>query len=393
VFSKRTDWHRSENALTKATEALKAEAGSALIDLTASNPTVLGIEYDTARLFQALAHRDALTYRPRPFGLEASRHAVAKYYARRGVEISADRIVLVATTSEAYTFLFRLLANPGDTIAVPRPSYPLFQFLADLSDVQLSPYHLRYGDEGWRLDFDSLEEAVDSLTRAIITVTPNNPTGTCLEKKERAHLTSIAKAHESALLSDEVFLDYLDVPERFKDRTLIGGPDVLSFSMSGISKVAGLPQMKVSWIAVSGPDDLVKEAMARLEIIADTFLSVSTPVMRAIPDILDAAEPWQAKLRARIAENRRTLEAMVAGPCTLRKSEGGWYAMIDVPAVKEDETWALEILEKEKVLIHPGYLFDVEEPSVLVASLIMAPEVFAEGMKRVLRCTNVAEIR
>jgi alanine-synthesizing transaminase len=394
VFSQRTAWPRSENALTKATDALKVEAGAALVDLTASNPTAVGLEYDAHLLCDALAHPETLSYRPKPFGLEDARAAISRYYERRNVHVPPERILIVATTSEAYTFLFRLLANPGDTIAVPRPSYPLFSFLADLADVQLSPYHLRHGDrEGWSLDFDSLEEAVDPLTRAVITVTPNNPTGSCLSQRERESLLEIAARGEIAVLSDEVFLDYLEDPRSFCDSTFAETKKALTFTMSGISKVAGLPQMKLSWVVVGGPDELVQEAISRLEIIADTFLSVSTPVMRALPEILEAAEPWQDKLRARLETNRRALAPMLTGTsCSVRKRHGGWYAMFDVPDRMDDEEWALEILEKEKVLIHPGYLFDVEEPAVLVASLIVEPEVFAEGMRRVLRCTNAAQV-
>lgn len=386
MFSARSSWPRRENDLARATASARTIAGSDLIDLTASNPTDVGLEYESAAILRALAHEDALAYRPSPLGTELARESITAYYARRGVTVPPERIAIVATTSEAYTFLFRLLANPGDQVAMPRPSYPLFSFLADLADVVLAPYHLRYTEAaGWRLDLASLEEAIDPVTRALITVNPNNPTGNCLDARARRRLVEIAAARDLALIADEVFLDYADGPGAFAEHTLAREDGALSFALSGLSKVAGLPQMKLGWIVVNGPKALVDEALGRLEIIADTFLSVSTPVMRALPDLLALADPWQDRLRARLARNRAELMRQVAGSrVTVRKASGGWYAMLDLPEGQDDEAWALEMLERGGVLVHPGYLFDVEEPSSLVASLLVPEATFQEGIRRMV---------
>jgi hypothetical protein len=342
---------------------------------------MVGLAYDREQILGAIGHAGALRYEPSPFGPMSAREAIASYYARRKITVSPEDVAIVATTSEAYSFLFRLLANAGESISVPRPSYPLFNFLADLSDVVLAPYHLRYGErEGWRLDEASVVESLDDTSRALIAVSPNNPTGSCFNEKEKAALAKLAAARELALISDEVFLDYLADRDQTALASFIGTRDALAFSLSGLSKVAGLPQMKIAWIVLSGPEELRKEARARLEIIADTHLSVSTPVVRALPELLDIAEAFQERLRARLEENRRTLAEM---KLPARSADGGWYAMIDLPSEKDDEAWAVELIEKKKVLVHPGYLFDVEEPSAIVVSTLVERERFREGMKRI----------
>ncbi|MCK6550017.1 pyridoxal phosphate-dependent aminotransferase [Myxococcota bacterium] len=387
MFSERTAWPRDENPLARAIEAAKQRAGTSLVDLTVSNPTNVGLRYDRPAILSALAHEEALVYKPSPFGLPSAREAVARYYAARGITVSADDVLIAATTSEAYSFLFHLLANVGESVAIPSPSYPLFSYLADLADVDLEPYHLRYGaDEGWRLDTSSLDEVTSDVTRAIITVSPNNPTGSHASAEERAWLVDFARERGLAIISDEVFLDYLRDPAATKLASFAGEPGALCFTLSGVSKVAGLPQMKLSWIVASGPRALVDEAKARLEIVADTFLSVATPIQRALPEILEGAATFQADLRARLAENEATLASLTRGTDVVpRRSAGGWYAIVDLPGTKDDEGWALALVEDEGVLAHPGYLFDVEEPSALVLSLIVPPADFAEGIRRVVR--------
>jgi aspartate/methionine/tyrosine aminotransferase len=384
MFSARTGWPRDDNPLKQATERVRSTTD--FIDLTVSNPTAVDLAYDERRILAALAHSGALRYEPKPFGLESAREAVSAYYKRRGIEVSKDRIILVATTSEAYSFLFRLLVDPGDSVLVPRPSYPLFSYLADLADVQLEPYHLRYLEpEGWRLDTDSFQEALHEATRAIITVTPNNPTGSTSSADERRLMANLAATSDVALISDEVFLDYVTHPAAPKDASLVGIEGPMCFSMSGISKIAGLPQLKLSWIVATGPEDRLGEALARLEIIADTFLSLAAPIQHALPELLDVAETWQAGLRDRISENRKALAELLPETARLRRSEGGWYAILDLPDTKEDEAWAIELLDAAHVLLHPGYLFDIEEDSALVASLILRPDVFREGIRRLVR--------
>jgi len=344
MFSKRTAWERAPNALSVAIEDAKRDP--AFVDLTLSNPTSIGIDPDAA-LLGSLADPRSLTYEPHPFGLPTARQAVAAYYARRGVSIDPERIILTATTSEAYTFLFRLLLDPQDRVRVPTPSYPLFSFLGELADVELTH---------------------DRDAKAIVVVSPNNPTGLCPTREERIELL----AENKPIIADEVFLDYLIDPSRFAQLTFADEAG-LNFTLSGLSKVAGLPQLKLSWIAVSDHPQ-AEEAIARLEIIADTFLSVSTPVQHALPSLLDHAESFQAKLRARLAANRAQL------PSHAQIGDGGWYAIL--PTERDDEEVALELLQRARILVHPGYFFDMASPAIVV-SLLPDEESFRRALTAV----------
>jgi len=367
VFARRTAWPRAENALARA----RREGPEPRFDLTVSNPTELDLPREDAAILRALSDPAALTYAPEPLGLSSAREAVARYY---GGKVDPARIVLTASTSEAYAYALRLLCDPGDAVAIPRPSYPLFDFLLDLADVAPVPYRLAW-DGAWHLDRSSVPDKV----KALFLVSPNNPTGSVLDADDRAFLLERARASRTVIVSDEVFADYATTPA-----SLIGA-DQPVISLSGLSKVAGLPQLKLGWMVINGPDVWASEAMARLEIIADTYLSVSTPVMIALPELLRLAGPWRAGLSARIAENRAALARITAGTAVRgRPSQGGWSAMIDVPRLETDEAWCLRLLAEDGVLVQPGYFFDVEEEGCLVLSLIVPPDLFAEGVRRLV---------
>jgi aspartate/methionine/tyrosine aminotransferase len=385
VFSKRTRWPREENALSRAAERVR-RGPQPFFDLTVSNPTRIAPyqEAARARVLTALADPRGLEYTPEPLGAPAAREAVSHYYARRGLEVSPDRLMLVASTSEAYAMLFRLLCEPGDRVLVPKPSYPLFDFLTGLSDVEAGHYRLSY-DGSWFLDRESFR--VDERTRAALVVSPNNPTGSLLSEDERSFVTNALLENEAALISDEVFSDF--TPDGSVARaTWFGKTGPLRFGLNGLSKIAGLPQLKLAWIVLSGDDEIVREAVARLEIIGDTYLSVATPVQLALGVILEEAESWQAGLRARIAENRRTLDELTAGTaCRPLQFQGGWSFMLELPRTRTDEEWALLFAEQARVLTHPGYLFDVDDRACVVLSAIQAPAVFRGGVEAILRNT------
>lgn len=379
AFARRTGWIQRENALAIAVRSRRA-SGAPLLDLTTSNPTAVDLPYDRAEILRAIALPGALDYRPEPLGLITAREAIAKYYAQRGIEVSPSQVVLTASTSEAYSFLLRLLCDPGDAVRVPEPSYPLFDYLLQLADVTPLPYLLAY-DGAWHLDRDSLRSGPPA--RAALVVSPNNPTGSCFDRDDREVLVEEAVSRDWAIVSDEVFADYAAGGHR--RASWIGEDRALIFSLNGLSKIAGLPQLKLGWIVVSGPPDRVAEALQRLEIIADTFLSVGTPVQLALPELLDLAEPWQARLRERLAENRAGLAAKLSGTALgVRRSEGGWSAIVDVPRIADEEHWALELLERDGVLVHPGFFFEIAGGGSLVLSLLAPPGVFAEGLDRLL---------
>jgi aspartate/methionine/tyrosine aminotransferase len=322
-------------------------------------------------LLEPLAGFEALSYEPDPKGTPHAREAVAAYYRSRGVDVRLDRILLTASTSEAYAYLFKLLADSGDEVLVPRPSYPLFEFLAALESVVVRQYPLRY-DGAWHVDFAALESLINSRTRALVVVNPNNPTGSFLKREELERLEALCAARDIAILSDEVFSDYEHGYDRRRVRTLVGDRHVLTFSMSGLSKIAGLPQLKLGWIVVSGPK--AQEAYERLEWIADTFLSVSTPVQVALPSLLHVHEG----IKARVAENL---------PLVREHSlhvEGGWYTVMQVPRTRTEEDWALTLLAEHDVLVQPGFFYDFESEAYLVLSLLTEPATFREGTRRIL---------
>jgi alanine-synthesizing transaminase len=429
MFSQRTNWKLATNRFTQAVEQVRA-AGTRLLDLTVSNPTRVGLRYDSAAILAALASPWALDYDPQSKGLLAAREAVARYYRERSARgegdvagnvstdasVDPERIVLTTSTSEGYSFVFRLLCNPGDELLVPKPSYPLFEFLADLQDMKLVPYPLIY-DHGWQMDFPTLEKAVTARTRGVVVVHPNNPTGSYVSEGERELLNGFCREHGLAVIVDEVFLDY--GPDDYRNgpnpspgslhapldrlspiqrlgrddssrRTFAENRDVLTFTLSGLSKISALPQMKVAWVVTSGPQELVDAAMGRLEVIADTFLSMNAPVQWAVPVLLEQRKDIQRQLMERVQGNLAEFDRQLAGQkaCERLKVEGGWYAVLRVPVTRSDEELAIALVREKGVLVHPGHFYDFPRDGYLILSLITALSDFKEGTCKVLEHLN-----
>ncbi len=362
----------------------KRGEGARILDLTESNPTRVGLGGAGAAELQALANVGGARYEPDPRGLHGAREAVARYYAERAAApISPNDLVLVSSTSEAYAHLFRLLCEPGDEILVPRPSYPLFEPLAALEDVRVEHYRLAY-HERWRLDVDSVEAALSPRVRAVILVQPNNPTGSCLSRDEFEAVETLCAERGIAIISDEVFGDFSWPPSASPLPTLLGERRALTFVLSGLSKVCGMPQLKLAWIALAGPAPARKDAMRRLEWIADLFLSVSTPVQLALPLLLQARRPFQAAMRSRLERNLARLRAHAAASPGFRvlAAEGGWSAVLATPARAGD--FAMEALSRADVLLHPGYFYDVAQDGCVVVSLLPDPAVFEEAVSRLV---------
>ncbi len=383
MFSKRTSWQLAPNRFTLAL-AQHRGAGHQLFDLTASNPTETGIRYDGLAILKSMVDLRALEYRPDPKGMRAARQAVAGYYRERaGDEVDPESIILTTSTSEAYTYVFRLLCDPGDEVLVPTPSYPLFEFLAGLQDVRLVPYPLFY-DHGWQIDFHSLERAFSARSRAVLVVHPNNPTGGYVSPAEAEALSSLCAARGVALVADEVFLDYVNDGQ--PRRTFLRSGTALTFVLSGLSKISGLPQMKFAWLAVAGPTALERDALARLEIIADTYLSMNAPIQLAAAEFLRQRHGFQRDLMERIRANLVELDSQLARQqvCCRLSIEGGWYTVLRVPVTRSDEDLAIALLERGGVLVHPGHFYDFHSDGYLVLSLITPAATFAEGLRRTL---------
>jgi aspartate/methionine/tyrosine aminotransferase len=386
MFSSRFPWDIGGNAdlqtnrLTRLL-AVRRRAGARILDLTESNPTHASLAYP-AEILSALQDPRALLHEPAPAGAAHARQAVASYYRDRGQSVDISRILLTASTSEAYAYLFRLLANPGDQVLAPRPSYPLFEFLAHMESVEPRQYPLVY-QGAWSIDLEALGAAITDRTRAVVLVNPNNPTGSYVKRHELEALVRLCAARRIALISDEVFSDYAFAPDATRVETLAGVEECLTFSMSGLSKIAGLPQMKLGWIVASGPRDLRREAFEKLEWIADTYLSVSTPVQCAAARLLKLGDDIRRQIRERCAENLAAAREALGGSAgNILAVEGGWYITVQVPKTRTEEEWALELLEREDVLVQPGFFYDFETEAFLIVSLLTAPQVFNEGIKR-----------
>ena len=383
MFSERTRWDLRPNRLAERLAARRA-AGARILDLTESNPTRAGLPYPDD-LLAPLARPEGRRYEPSAFGLAPAREAVAADFARRGFPIGPDRIVLSASTSEAYAFLFKLLCDPGDEVLVPRPGYPLFEFLAALESLRVRAYSLAHDGE-WHLDLSALRAASSPRTRAVVVVNPNNPTGAYLKRDERLALEAFCAERGLALVSDEVFADFAFRDDARRAPGVAHDGPTLAFALGGLSKSCGLPQLKLAWTAVTGPEALRREALARLEVVADTFLSVSTPVQVAAPQLLARREELQAPIRERVRRNLDALRGTLAPGCpaTLLEPEGGWYAVLRVPATVSEEDRVTRLLEERDVLVHPGYFFDFPHEAFLVLSLLAPEGEFAEGASRVL---------
>lgn len=375
MFSSRTPSDFAENALSVRLRTM-GSAGALILDLTESNPTRAGFAVPSGFLSR-LADPAATHYSPDPRGLLSARQAVARDYETRGARVDPEHVILTASSSESYSLLFKLLGNPGDEILVPRPSYPLFNFLAELDGLQVRPYPLRF-DHEWHQSADTLAGLITGKTRAAVVVHPNNPTGSFLKVDEAKALVALAAERGLAIIADEVFADFaFDLADRRRQATFANHSDALCFALGGLSKSCALPQMKLGWIAVSGPAELRDEALSRLEFIADHYLSVGTPVQHALPGILEDKASLQAPILARLKRNLAALSSAVARrpELTLLPIEGGWSAMVQCPATRSDEDRALIALESG-ILVHPGHFFDIDAGCHLVVSLLPAPEIF-----------------
>jgi alanine-synthesizing transaminase len=382
MFSSRFHWDLRPNRIAQ-TLAEKRRQGTPVLDLTESNATRAGLVYPP-EILSAFHDERMLRYQPDPAGLREAREAVARYYAGRGVAVEPERILLTASTSEAYAYLFKLLADPGDRVLVPRPSYPLFEFLAALESVPVGSYPLVYCGE-WTIDWEGLLAALTGHTRAIVVVNPNNPTGCFLKTGDRERLVRLSVERRIALISDEVFSDYAFAPDADRVTTLADLEHGLAFALSGLSKVAGLPQMKLGWIVVAGSVEARLRAWERLEWIADTYLSVGTPVACAAASLLTAGESVRNQIHGRTAENLEFARHAVEGTnVNILAVEGGWYLTLQVPSTRSEEAWTMDLLERTNVLVQPGYFFDFEGEAFLVVSLLTPPLVFREGLRRLL---------
>lgn len=383
MFSERTRWDLRPNRLAERLAARRG-AGARVLDLTESNPTRAGLPAPEDVL-PLLARAEARRYEPHPFGLASAREAVAADFARRGFPVEADRIVLSASTSEAYAFLFKLLCDPGDDILVPRPGYPLFDFLATLESVSVRTYPLAY-DGQWHLDTGALRASVGPRTRAVVVVNPHNPTGAFLKRDEEQALLALCAEREMALVSDEVFADFAFGDDGRRAPSVARDREALTFTLGGLSKSCGLPQLKLAWTAVTGPPGPRRGALDRLEVVADTYLSVSTPVQVAAPELLARREELQAPLRARLAANLATLRRTLGPGClaSLLEPEGGWYAVLRVPATRTEDERVTRLLEERDVLVHPGYFFDFPTEAFFVLSLLPPERDFAEAARRIV---------
>ncbi len=384
MFSSRTNWQLTPNRLSEEIEEFRRR-GVPLLDLTESNPTRCGFAFDERGILDALASPQALTYTPDPRGLLVARQAVAGYYAERGVTLNPRQIFLTTSTSEAYSYIFRLLADPGDSILAPQPSYPLFDFLAGLNDVRVIPYPLIY-DQGWQIDLHTLESRVEARSRAVLVVHPNNPTGSFVRRRELAELVAISRGHDMAIVADEVFTDYPLAADPQRVASHAGVAEALSFTLSGLSKISALPQMKLAWLVLNGPGQLLESGLARLEIIADTYLSLSAPLALALPTLLETRRTIQSQIIERVTSNFRWLDARLTAtqPISRLEVEGGWYAILRLPSIRTDEEWALELAHKDGVLVHPGHFYDFGSEGYLVISLLTGREAFEEGVARIL---------
>ncbi len=383
-FSRRTDWHRRQNRLADCLEA-RRNSGKPIIDLTSSNPTECGFDYPQSAIIDAFSSPELVHYQPDPRGLISARKVVSDYYQTKGQSVDPSTIFLTASSSEAYSHIFKLLCNVNDAVLVPQPSYPLFEYLAHINDVRLDYYHLTY-DNGWHIDFESMRRAISSSTKAIVLVNPHNPTGMFVDPSEYSEIRELAVKHNLAIIVDEVFIDYPFESNQSFHRSYVTETRVLTFTLNGISKMLGLPQMKLGWMIIGGPAKIRQEAVSRMEILCDTFLSVNTPVQLAFPALMTAARYIHQEIARRVKANYKSLGSIIqqSAPVSVLESCGGWYGILKVPNIKSDEQWALDLLEKKGVSVFPGYFFDFERGTFLVVSLLIEEKNFISGIQTIL---------
>lgn len=385
MFSNRTSWSLEKNPLTHLYEDLKSQ-NCDILDLTVSNSTKCHIEYLEKEILNPLLSKENILYQPVSSGLMSARKSVASIYKKSGTSVDPSCIVLTSSTSEAYSFLFRLLLNEGDHVLLPRPSYPLFEFLANLNDVKADFYSLTY-DQEWKIDFKKLEALIGEKTRAIVLVNPNNPTGSFILPEELKEINRICKKHNICIICDEVFFDYDFQSSDCATNSLACNQDVLTFVLGGLSKALGLPQMKLSWILTSGPSNQVDEALGRLEIICDTYLSVSTPSQNALSGWLALKPDMQKRIKNRLKSNLVVFNKVLDERKDLfemRNSQGGWYVIAKILKNVEEEKLAYDLLKEKHVFVHPGYFFDFEDEPYFIFSLLTSSEIFEEGLQRII---------
>lgn len=387
MFSHRVPDDLQPNRLTRALDARRPR-GARILDLTQWNPTRAGLAHPP-EVLAALTEPSGVVYEPEPFGLSAARRAVAGDFARRGVAIDPARVILTASTSEAYSYLFKLLCEPGDEVLVPTPSYPLFDHLARLDAVRPVPYALEFHG-AWTIDVGAVAQAVTPSTRAVFVVSPNNPTGSYLKREELDALAAMCRDRSLALVGDEVFFDYPLDSSGARRVSVLEQADALTVSLGGLSKSAALPQVKLGWMGVGGPADLVTGALTRLELIADTYLSVSTPVQLGAEALLLAGDRLRPRILERLKTNLATLNRLAAAhpSCGVLMVEGGWSAVVQVPATRSEEELVLRLVEEDSVLVHPGYFFDFPREAFIVVSLLPPPAEFADGVGRLFACAE-----
>jgi alanine-synthesizing transaminase len=383
MFSSRTDWLLAPNRLTRQLEERRRQ-GLPVLDLTESNPTRCGFASEPA-ILKSLQDPRSLTYEPDPRGLLCARQAVCEYYAARGARVIPEQVFLTTSTSEAYTYAFRLLADPEDKVLVPQPSYPLFDFLAGINDLKVVSYPLRYAHD-WHIDLDDVRDRWAPGAKAVIVVHPNNPTGSFVKPGELDFLVEYCRQNQGALIADEVFADY---PLEAGDDCVpshAAASGVLTFTLSGLSKISALPQMKLGWMVVNGPKGELETALERLDVIADTYLSVSAPLAYALPALLELRKAVQPRMLERLRSNLCWLDQQVAScrEVTRLKVEGGWYAVLKVPETVGDEDWAVDLLAADGVLVHPGHFYDFPDDGHLVISLLTDEQTLREGAGRLL---------
>ncbi len=382
MFSSRVPSELAPNRLSAAVHRLRA-GGVPFLDLTESNPTRAGFEYP-ADLLTGLGSQRGQEYRPAPLGLIEARRIVARELSQSGLDVPAERVVLTASTSEAYSLLFKLLCDPGDIVLTPRPSYPLLEHLTRLDGVESCPYTREYHGR-WTVDPGEIAARVSARTKAVVVVNPNNPTGSFVTRDELDAIAEICRTRSLALIGDEVFADY--PRSALKPISVLGQRGALTFRLGGLSKSVGLPQVKLGWLAIGGPSAFVQQTLERLEIVCDTYLSVGTPVQLALPDLIERGISVRRQIQARLSANWQSLLDAASRAPSLRvlQSDGGWYAVVQVPSTNSEEAMVVELLERDRVLVHPGYFFDFPSEAHIVVSLLPVPDEFTRAIALLCR--------